>query len=54
MNNPKLKIAGILLLLIAGVMIGFGIKKKMPPPILTGAGFIVIATIFLATKEDDD
>ncbi|MDH5826636.1 hypothetical protein ACFX5U_10710 [Sphingobacterium sp. SG20118] len=37
----------ILLMLIAIVMIYLGMKAAILPPILTGAGFIVIAALFL-------
>ena len=36
----------IVLILIAFVMFYLGIKASMLPPVLTGAGFIVIAGLF--------
>lgn len=40
----------IILILIALSMIVLGVKAGMIPPALTGAGFIVIATLFYAKK----
>ena len=36
----------ILLVLVAIAMIALGIINKMPPPALTGIGFIIIAGLF--------
>jgi hypothetical protein len=44
------KIAAILLILIAIVMIIVGVKMSILPPILTGVGFILIAWVFLMQK----
>jgi len=41
----------IALLIVALVMIILGIKAKMPPPILTGVGFIIIAALFSLRKN---
>lgn len=45
------KIAGIMLLLVAAVMLFLGISKNMLPPALTGIGFIIIGFVFLAEKH---
>ena len=36
----------VLLVLVAIAMIFLGVKAEMPPPILTGVGFILIAILF--------
>lgn len=36
----------ILLVVVAIVMIVLGVNANMKPPILTGAGFIIIAVLF--------
>ena len=41
------KIAGILLLVLAAVMIGIGIVMKILAPPITGLGFIIIGIVFL-------
>jgi Na+-transporting methylmalonyl-CoA/oxaloacetate decarboxylase beta subunit len=45
------KIAGIILLLVAAVMLYLGLTKDMLPPSLTGIGFIVIGFVFLTEKN---
>lgn len=45
------KIAGLILLLLAVVMIYLGINKDMLPPTLTGVGFIAIAAVFLMPEK---
>ena len=44
-------IAGVLLIIIAGVMIYIGVVKEMPPPALTGLGFIAIGVVFLTGSD---
>jgi len=41
----------ILLIIITIVMIVMGVKANMKPPILTGAGFIIITALF-SIKEN--
>jgi len=41
----------LLLLLVAAAMIFLGIQNSMMPPILTGAGFVVIALLFYNQKN---
>lgn len=49
MMNLK-KISGVILIIIAVVMLYFGIDKGMLPPALTGVGFIFIGLVFLTEK----
>ncbi len=44
------KIAAIILLIIAALMIYIGITKSILPPPLTGIGFVAIALVFLKGK----
>jgi len=46
-RSKLLKISAVLLFVIAVVMVYFGTKKNMLPPILTGLGFVIISTVFL-------
>ena len=49
--KPKV-ILVLLLLVVAGAMIYMGIKANMNPPILTGAGFVLIALLFLIKEKN--
>ena len=41
----------IFLVIIGIVMIVLGVKKEMPPPILTGIGFFIIAYLLNQTTN---
>ncbi|CAN5331874.1 hypothetical protein BH23BAC2_BH23BAC2_00410 [soil metagenome] len=45
------KIAGIILLILALVMLFIGVSKSLLPPALTGMGFIIIGLIYLTEKS---
>ncbi len=46
------KIAGIVLIGLAVAMMYIGIAFKMVPPVLTAAGFLAIAIVFLSANND--
>ena len=45
------KILLILLVIVGIVMIYLGVTKEMPPPVLTGVGFFIIAYILNKTTS---
>ncbi|MGK2865001.1 MAG: hypothetical protein ACSLE0_23930 [Chitinophagaceae bacterium] len=50
-KNELLALAAILLIVLAAVMIYLGISAGNLPPTLTGAGFIIIAFVFLSLRS---
>ena len=53
-RNQVLNIGGVVLIILAIIMIVLGMNagpKILVPPIVTGIGFIVIASVFMMLKE---
>jgi hypothetical protein len=46
-----IKTIGLLVWALGVYMINFGVDKDMPPPIMTGIGFVLIGLVFLLQKQ---
>lgn len=49
-KDQLLSIAALVLIVLGIIMIYLGINAKILPPSITGAGFLIIAFVFLSIK----